>query len=224
MRWAVLGLAMTRCFGGGEAAPDPSDAAQVQGDGPVAAGDEIAPPPLPPAPAPCPEGVVEIPMWQGEYPAPVIHVKSGFEVPAFPSPCAPAPTARCFLEPAVYHPWGAGAAYVTTRGVDRHKALKELTLDAASGPLTVPAGSIVPVVAYGGEGYCGFRWEGQDASAMCPGMEEGLWEDLPDPEVPERQLFDPGCAAWVLVEDALMGRAEVAVGEVITYGEVGPSR
>ena len=178
----------------------------------------------------CPAGTEVTNVWQGEYPGPVVQVKSQVTLPARRDPCAPADLS-CTLSPALYHPWAKGEGFATVVEITRFKVLKPVTIEVydEGEPRTVSlqTGSMVQVGAYYGEGMCDLRFNGESTVDVCPGMNEGEYEELPGIGFTERQLVKVGCkggeAAWIDVDDALMARPEITEGAITGYGEVGPA-
>ncbi|TNE86379.1 MAG: hypothetical protein EP330_21810 [Deltaproteobacteria bacterium] len=166
------------------------------------------------------DGLQRVNFWQGEYPDPVIDVQKAVSVPAYEDPCDAKPTATCAIDPAVYHPWAKGKGWVTLRGVEKYTATADFTL----GDVAVKQGETVEVPTYLAEGYCMLRVHGKDIEEMCPGVgDHPLVASSSAPLPDEVQLMDPGCGKWVQVDEAFMGRAEVAEGTILGYGEVGPA-
>ncbi len=75
----------------------------------------------------CSDGRLVQSSWQGEYPAPIVHIESAKALPARSGPCAPKSDRTCTPKPGLFRPWSrrqtppqAGLApCVTVRGVDR---------------------------------------------------------------------------------------------------------
>lgn len=185
----------------------------------------------PPAVAPATLHVVSF--WEGEWPTPVVHVTAATTVPARTVEWAESPNTTCALSPGVYHPWtpevhrptDGDTLFSTVNGVDRHRALVDMEFEMdGSSKVEISTGDIVTISGYLGEGYCSLSTaNGVEFPEMCPGMEEGQWEDLPDPEVVSVQLFRPACNAWVETNEALFAHDGIQEGDFLGYGEAGPS-
>lgn len=256
MRPPFLALLLLIAVGCGPSAPPdapplapPPGTAPVP-DEPVAPGsdpvgdpvaDPVAGPAGEPAPRPdgrgtCPEGRLVRPGWQGEYPAPIIHIQADDPLPARSTPCAAAPDRTCRPEPGLYHPWSRHRPpspedpFVTVRGVDRWLFLKDHRLPGAPpAEAAVPKGAILEVLFYAGEGYCDQRIVGGGESFVepCPEMwAEGIALEQSEASG-ETQLFSVACAdggrAWLEGAPSLFEHASVAEGELIEFGVVGPA-
>lgn len=198
---AALGLLAALACGGGGAPPDPVAAV-------ADAGSRCAP-----------GGLQRVDYWQGEYPDPVVHVQAAIEVPAYTDPCLAAPDTTCAVDPAVYHPWGVGDGFVTLRAVQTYTASAAFTVEGHA----VEAGETIEIPAYLAEGYCRWRVRGEPFEAACPGVEDYPLAEASTVAPPEVQLMQPGCGAWVEVDEAFMAREGVAPGTVLGWGEVGPA-
>lgn len=179
----------------------------------------------------CADGRHIVPTWQGEYPGPIVQVDRPVVVNARLGPCQVAAPVTCTVPAGLYHPWAAGAGgYVTVRGTDRYRARRAVEVEPGGGRV-VPAGEVIDVVAYLGEGFCAFggTWDGVLSS--CPeqvadGQGE-VFEPLGTEPVGavEQQFFSVACAegpqGWVLAGDALLGTPGVREGVLVGYGEVG---
>ncbi len=222
---------------GGEVEVEEVDEPQA----PIAAATTLPFKPAAAAPTPsgqgtCPDGRLVRPGWQGEYPMPILHVQTDAPLPARSSACAPQADRSCRPTPGVYHPWSrslppAGAKadrFVTVRGVDRWRMLREHRPEGWRE--TLPAGAVVEVLFYAGEGYCEERVEGGAVDVQpCPDLwPEGTAERIAPAEEPaETQLVRVPCAqggaAWLEGSAAIFEQASVAEGELIEYGQVGPA-
>jgi hypothetical protein len=176
------------------------------------------------APGECPEGIVAAPSWPGEYPGPVVDVVKPVKVAAFGAPCGK-PLLDCEVPKGLYHPWSElEAEYVTVRALERYKAKTACTIEGTS----VAVGDIVEVYQYFGEGYCGYRVAGKELADACPDLLEGTpLEQIPGPEVADRQMFSVKCGAktgWVEASQALFDLPEVREGTIVEYGVVGPGK
>lgn len=177
---------------------------------------------------PCPDDVVVSAGWPGEWPGPVVHVASAVELKAFRHPCDPVPTVDCTVPAGVYHPWADTTPDCrTVRAVERFETTRTLSIEARS----FPAGTVVEVHQYVGEGFCEMVVGGASMVDACPenvNREEGESYARKGEAVDfaERQVFQVSCdngAAWILVDDSLFSRPEIRKGQFIEYGRVGPA-
>ena len=166
----------------------------------------------------CPDGMVVHPMWQGEYPAPVIHVLSQVELSVYAGPCDPFPKGTCLLEPGIFHPWGEGEEFITLRPVEPYRARERFTL----GDREVSAGEIVEVTGYLAENICAWKVREKAVNTECLFEDNYPLDPLATLPVGEFQFFRAGCAGWILVDDALFDRPEISRGTILEYGKVGP--
>jgi hypothetical protein len=174
----------------------------------------------------CGPDVVVFPTWQGEYPGPIVSVKSEVEVPSYKDPCGAEPSGTCRLPVGVAHPWASPALaerFATVRSVERHISGADQTLPEADPPTTLQAGAAVEIHGYLGEGFCSYEIAGKEVTAMCPGLGDARLEPVPSNLIPERPFFfATSCQAWVLADAALFERPEIDEGTLIEYGKVGP--
>jgi len=173
----------------------------------------------------CTGRVSAIGFWQGEYPGPVVQVDTPLTVPAYVDPCDERPTTTCDVTPGLFHPWvqDTSVAFATVRGENHYRVVGDASVDGPDGTVKLAVGTQISVIAYHGEGFCGFRVAGvPHASGMCPEMASGL-EAVDEPDLPEVQLMKPACGAWVVVDDALMARPEVREGQTLGFGDVAPA-
>ena len=176
----------------------------------------------------CSDTIVSAPVWQGEYPSPVVFLHETTQLNGFEHPChALQESARpCTAPEGLYHPWGGhGPGFVTLRGLDRFAVLRSVDVDGVS----LEPGDQVIVRAYYGEGFCGMVSNDEEFSDMCPEFwtdDEGdLFQSISSSDV-ERQFFLAQCTngnpAWIEVTDALFANEHVEAGNIIGYGEVAP--
>ena len=175
--------------------------------------------------------------WQGEYPGPILDIRSPVQVRAFQDVCDPAPSLDCAVPPGLYHPWSktTQSRFRTLRSITIYKALADFSMDAVEGQpaASFPAGTTVEILYYYGEGICQWRIAGKTYDNACPeqlvgeGETPRFEEQKPASPPPEdRQFFLVHCAggdAWVEVTEALMSAPGVREGQVLSYGEVGPA-
>ncbi|MBD3868615.1 MAG: hypothetical protein IFK94_10870 [Acidobacteria bacterium] len=173
--------------------------------------------PVPPDPG-CPDGMVIHPMWQGEYPGPVIHVIDPVEVPTFADPCDPYPSGTCTLTAGVFHPWGDGDDFVTLRPVEPYTAKDRFTLEET----IVEVGETVLVTGYLAENICAFRVREETIHAECLYEDNYPLEALPALPVEELQFFRAGCEGWILVDEDLFDHQKIVDGAILEWGKVGP--
>jgi hypothetical protein len=148
-------------------------------------------------------------------------------------PCEASASVTCTVPAGLYHPWASGpAAFVTVRGTDRYRARRAVEADGGSGRV-VPAGEVVDVVAYQGEGFCAYggTWDGVLGS--CPEQVSDATGEVYEAvgtepvDAAEQEFFTVPCLegpqGWVLADDALMRTPGVREGALLGYGEVGPA-
>lgn len=186
----------------------------------------------------CPAGMFVGDGWQGEYPGPILDIRASVQVRAFREVCDPQPTLACTVPPGLYHPWSktTESRFATLRAITTYKALSDFELDAVDDQPapSFPAGTLVEILYYYGEGICQWRIAGKTYDNACPEQMVGegeapLFEEqkpaTPPPE--DRQFFlvkcPDGSDAWVEVDEALMSAPGVKEGQVLEYGEVGPA-
>lgn len=183
----------------------------------------------------CPAGTETVPLWQGEYPSPVVQVLEEVALPASAGPCQPA-AEECVVAPGLYHPWaggreGAATGFATVTATTRYRATEggsyEVYSDAGAERWPLDPGDVIEVGAYYGEGQCELRFGSKTASGECPGVGELAFEELPGLDFEERQLVQIPCyrggELWIEVDEALFARPEVTEGVITGYGEVGPA-
>jgi len=230
----VVGLWSLACGGGTTPVEGDPVVIDVPTPDPVVVAPTPAPAPAPAAPR-CPEGVHAAPLWQGEYPGPVVNVTKEFTTPARAAACDGEPKGPCTVAVGIYHPWANTAArFATLRPIDKFRLNGPWTAQTDIGKtLSLTAGDEVEITAYYGEGYCGYRAGGSEFAAMCPDMlttadDKPLFEAVSAIEFADIQVLGVDCreghAGWIDVNDALFALAEVEEGEVIEYGSVGPAQ
>jgi hypothetical protein len=187
-----------------------------------------------PAPATCGPDLYVQPTWPGEYPGPVVQALATVTLPARLDPCEPAPTARCTLPPGLYHPWAnqPGQEFRTLSPMRHHRAARPVrfeNVDGQGGVVELAAGDTLTVLAYLSEGICTLRSGARTFEGECPGVtgQDDRYETSPASTTIARQFFSIACPegqrAWIEVEETLEALAEVQWGEIVGYGEVGPS-
>jgi len=176
----------------------------------------------------CNDTIVSAPVWQGEYPSPVVFLSEPTELNGFGHPCLAlqAQPSRCMVPADLYHPWGGnGRGFTTLRGKDRFEVLRPIDVDG----LALAPGDEVIVRAYYGEGFCGMESSGHSFSEMCPEFwtdDSGeLFRAISTSDV-ERQFFlapcENGSPSWIEVNDDLFSTQNVEEGDIVGYGEVAP--
>jgi hypothetical protein len=122
---------------------------EITGIGPAPEVVAPVPEPVPVASSACPEGVNAVPYWQGEYPGPVVHVKSAVTVKAFADPCSTSATVDCLVPDGLYHPWtGSGGGFVTVRPEKKYVAREAFRFGSAEYGADVAKGGEVLVTGY----------------------------------------------------------------------------
>lgn len=184
----------------------------------------------------CADGRLVRTSWQGEYPAPIVHVQKAAALPARSGPCALTPDRTCTAAPGVYHPWSRFQApapkdvapFVTVRGIEVWQFAKAHTFGTDQGERTAAVGDELEVLFYAGEGYCELRYDGIVTVDPCPQMwPDGVLQLKAEAPKDETQLFLAGCAeggtAWLEGSEAIFEQDAVVEGELIEYGRVGPA-
>jgi len=179
-------------------------------------------------PKPCADGREPAHLWQGEYPGPVVDVTTPVTVEVQTDLCGAEPKKNCTVAAGIYHPWAnATAEYWTVRSVEKYVLEKP----AVIGETNYPAGTVLEVTAYVGEGYCGMRTGGKDIDGSCPDM---LGDDAGNPvarregpePLPETQLVSVACAEggtgyWPISEEVTFQIPGVKPGTILEYGRAG---
>ncbi len=183
----------------------------------------------------CPSGVDLAELWPGEYPSPVVEVVRPAVIQGRAAPCDEAATLTCTIAPGLYHPWSqAKAEYATLTLVQRFRALEPWSEEVEPGRVVrIAAGEVFEIPTYLSEGYCRWRFHGQEFAAYCPdnGGEEDAarFEELPSaaPGFEDRQVMRVDCRegrkAWIDVDASLWSVPGIREGDIVGYGEVGPA-
>ena len=177
----------------------------------------------------CPAGTLAYDGWSGEYPGPILQVNSPITVPGLSIVCDEKPSLNCTVPAGLYHPWSevSRAEFKTVGVVRRYMA----TQDARLGGQAIPKGTEVVEQFYMAEGMCGMSVNGQAIEDDCIGHNamSSRFKELPaaTPGFENQQYLGVTCAeghkAWIRITKKIMTMPQVQEGEILQYGEVGPS-
>lgn len=172
--------------------------------------------------------------WSGEYPSPVVKVKTDTKlkatktIPFGSRPRAARPVA-CTIQPGVYHPWATKtrATYHSVSGVSVYKAKIDTTVEVdadGTGPqnIAVKKGEKVRQLAYYGEGYCLVEANGVKGGAFCVSEDEN-YETVVNNSYYQQYLrvtCKEGHQAYISVNDHLFLTKGIEQGKIIDYGSV----
>lgn len=180
----------------------------------------------------CADGQFVVPLWQGEYPSPIVQVGEGVTTRVALDPCAKA-TRDCQLASGLYHPWAgeslgpAEVGFGTRLRTSRYTATKATSIAGVA----VAAGAELEVLTYLSEGMCSMRHGDVVFEEMCPGTAGGddtTWLEAPELAAAPTQLIEVRCAGetrpfWLTVDDALLATKGVQEGVMLGYGQIGPA-
>jgi len=177
----------------------------------------------------CPPGTFAYDGWSGEYPGPILQINQPINVSARSIVCDLKPSLPCTVKPGLYHPWSeiSEATFKTVGKVQRFMTLKKVKFWG----VTVPKGTEVIEQFYAAEGQCGLVINGKSFQDMCVsgGDRTDEFQELPQasPGFENQQYLGVECAeghkGWVHINQALLAIPVVQEGEILDYGEVGPS-
>ena len=170
----------------------------------------------------CSDNNIILPVWQGELPGPVIHVKQSVVVSGQTDVCSEGSNVECELLPGLYHPWSdKDLRFATIKGVEQLRSTDAFY----SNKNRYPSGTVVEIHSYPSEGMCEFviaedKWE-----APCPSSSTGGGFTLISGNtVKEKQFFQTTCQngelAWIRVDDALFSSDAIAHGAIVEYGKI----
>jgi hypothetical protein len=177
--------------------------------------------------------------WAGEYPQPVIDVRSRKEgttrVTGFASLRELTKPRRCTIQNGIYHPWSSSAGSLVTfyrlTAERNYQAIRGTQL----GDAQLIQGARLERVFYLSEGYCrGSLTEGSDIAFRCSELDhnadlvrEGQGDGgVAEPDEFEEQWLYLRCSEGydVFISDGdLLATSRVKEGKILRYGAVGPA-
>ncbi len=181
--------------------------------------------------------------WSGEYPLPVIDLKSGVKgetkVQAYTSLRKLNKTVDCTIKNGIYNPWSKTASsaktYYTISPVVEYEAKEKFILgeggiDETDTPHLQPGDRVIDEIPLA-EGYCQFTVvQGKarrQAQAACDELRSGEMKLLEAPDGFNEQWIYLSCGEGydAFIQDkSLLAVPGAAEGEVIEDGKVGPKK